>query len=157
MSAQNVLHFHRFPTAGAPSVLKSPEAATLRKKNRHTGCRDEKQTGRLMACPHESPHAPPQFWHHVTDRSINLTQLPTHTSPTFQLPTSQLSTFQLRNLSTLTFPTFQPPNFPTSNLHLSTFHIRLLLFLPLPSSSSVSSHNRGGGMEGEAFRTLQKA
>ena len=45
----------------------------------------------------------------MTDRSINLTQFPTHTSPTFQLPTSQLSTFQLPNFQTIQLSNFQPP------------------------------------------------
>ena len=61
-----------------------------------------------------SPRAPPQFWHHVTDRSINLTQLLNFSSS--QLPTSQLLNFQLLNLSTSNFSTSKLPNFTTSQL-----------------------------------------
>ena len=82
-----------------------------------------------------------KFWHHVTDRSINLTRLPT--PPAFQLPTSQLSTFN--------FPTFQ---LPTSTCQPSTSNSSSSY--PYPHLHQYQIITEGEVWRGRGSATLQK-
>ena len=109
-------------------------------------------------------HSHFQFWHPVTDRRINLTQHPTHTSTPFQLaasisqlPNSQLLTSSTSQLSTFSFPTFsvpQLPNFPTCPTSQHPQHPNLPTS-QLPSIF-ISIKQSGGRYGGGGTRDLAK-
>ena len=145
MSAQNVLHFHRFPTAGAPSVLKSPEAATLRQEvaqMRSFLCSNTKiilgDFLALILAPRDSPeHHHLNYSFPPSTHSSDIHHSTFHQQSTFNLPPFQhpgTPTSQRRNLPTPS--TSQPPQVPNCSA-LQRHNIRNVsnCSYPHPSSS----------------------